>query len=149
MNQALAAGDLKAYSQLADLYKTAYQIYEAQNPTQKQEKLSKEQVKANAAEEALNTLAQMTPDYGYLVKDIPGLNLVNQGGNKYASAADALASQLGYMMSGATVKDDEFDRIKKQYIPQPFDSEEQRNYKLNAARKLIEKYKQGYEEDEK
>lgn len=149
MNQALAAGDLKAYSQLADLYKTAYQIYEAQNPTQKQEKLSKEQVKANAAEEALNTLAQMTPDYGYLVKDIPGLNLINRGGNKYASAADALASQLGYMVSGATVKDDEFDRIKKQYVPQPFDSEEQRNYKLNAARNLIEKYKQGYAEDEK
>lgn len=149
MNQALAAGDLKAYSQLADLYKTAYQIYEAQNPTQKQEKLTEKQVKANAAEEALNTLAQMSPDYGYLVKDVPVLNLVNRGGNKYASAADSLASQLGYMMSGATVTPEEFKRIKEQYIPQSFDSEEQRNYKLNAVRNLIEKYKQGYAEDEK
>lgn len=147
MNQALAAGDLKAYSQLADLYKTAYQIYEAQNPTQKQEKLSKTQQQANAAELALNELEQMTPDAGYAVKDIPLLNLVNVRGNKYASTADSLAMQIGYMMSGANIKEDEAKKIGDAYVPQPFDDEATRRYKLNQARAIISQYKNGVNTD--
>jgi hypothetical protein len=147
MNQALAAGDLKAYSQLADLYKTAYQIYEAQNPTQKQEKLSKTQQQANAAELALNELEQMAPDAGYAVKDIPLLNLVNVRGNKYASTADSLAMQIGYMMSGANIKEDEAKKIGDAYVPQPFDDEATRRYKLNQARAIISQYKNGVNTD--
>ena len=146
MNLALAAGDIKAYNQLADLYQTAYKMYEAQNPEEKQNKLSEKQQKANAAEEILNQLETMNPDYGYTVRDIPVLNLVNAGGNAYSSTADSLATQLGYMMSGATVTPAEYERIKQQYVPQPWDSEEQRRYKLQQARNVIARYQQGYEE---
>ena len=141
MSLAMAAGDYKAYDQLADLYKTAYDIYKTQaNATTKQTKLTTEQQKANAAASNLAQLESMTPDFGYMVRDIPLLNAVNMGGNKYASTADSLASQLGYLLSGATVKDDELQRIKDEYVPQPWDSEDVRQYKLSRARAVIEQY---------
>lgn len=147
MNAALSAGDITAYNQLANLYKTAYEMKKLQTgTTEKQTKLSETQQKANAAEEILNQLETMNPDYGYTVRDIPVLNLVNAGGNAYSSTADSLATQLGYMMSGATVTPAEYERIKQQYVPQPWDSEEQRRYKLQQARNVIARYQQGYEE---
>lgn len=151
MNSAMAAGDIEAYNQLANLYKSAYSMYEMQYPTQTTStastKLSEKQQKANSAEEILNSLENLDRDFGYTVRDIPVLNLVNMGGNKYSTTADALATQLGYMMSGATVTPAEYERIKQQYVPQPWDSEEQRKYKLQEARKVIAKYQQGYADE--
>lgn len=146
MNNALAAGDITAYNQLANLYQTAYKIYELQNPqaSGEKEKLSEKQQKANAAATILDKLETMAPDFGYAVRDIPVLNLVNTTGNQYASTADSLATQLGYMMSGATVTPAEYERIKMQYVPQPWDSEEQRKYKLQQAREVIRQYQNGY-----
>ena len=144
MGNAMAAGDLSAYSQLAGLYKTAYDIYKTQggvNTTQT--KLTEKQQKANAAEELLNELEGLTPDYGYSVRDIPVLNLVNARGNTYSNAADGLATALGYMMSGATVTPQEYERIKQQYVPQPWDSEDQRKIKLERARNVIAEYQKG------
>lgn len=141
MDNAMAAGDLSAYSQLASLYKTAYDIYKTQGgATTTQTKLTEKQQKANAAEELLNELEGLTPDYGYAVRDIPVLNLVNARGNTYSNAADGLATALGYMMSGATVTPQEYERIKEQYVPQPWDSEDQRQIKLQRARNVISQY---------
>ena len=146
MNSALAAGDIQAYSQLANLYKTAYDIYKTQaqlsgaSTGASTTKLSEAQQKANAAASNLTQLESMSPDFGYAVRDIPLLNVVNLGGNKYASTADSLASQLGYLLSGATIKDDELQKIKDEYVPQPWDSEEVRKYKLSRARAVIEQY---------
>lgn len=148
MNNALAAGDMKAYSQLADLYKDAYDIYKLQNETTStSQKLSKTQVQANAANDILNQLESMDPDFGYAVRDIPLLNVVNARGNSYSSTADSLATQIGYMLSGANIKDDELEYIKKEFVPQPFDSEEQRRYKLQRARNLIQQYQTAYSDN--
>lgn len=148
MNNAMAAGDITAYNQLAKMYTTAYNIYKNQaelmgegvGASAKQTKLTEKQQKANAAEELLNELEGLNPDYGYAVRDIPVLNLVNMHGNSYSKAADGLATQLGYMMSGATVTPQEYERIKEQYVPQPWDSEEQRRIKLQRARNIIAEY---------
>lgn len=148
MNNALAAGDMKAYSQLADLYKDAYDIYKLQNEANStSQKLSKTQVQANAANDILNQLESMDPDFGYAVRDIPLLNIMNVRGNSYSSTADSLATQIGYMLSGANIKDDELEYIKKEFVPQPFDSEEQRRYKLQRARNLIQQYQTAYSDN--
>ena len=149
MNNALAAGDMTAYSQLADLYKDAYSIYKTQAEAAESsaEKLSKTQVQANAASDILDQLEAMDPDYGYAVRDIPLLNLVNSRGNTYSSTADGLATQIGYMLSGANIKDDELEYIKKEFVPQPFDSEATRKYKLQRARNLIQQYQKAYSDN--
>ena len=149
MNLALAAGDIQAYNQLASLYQTAYKMYELQNPqtTTKDVKLSKTQQQANAAALALDELENMNPDFGYRVKDIPGLNLVNATGNKYASTADSLAMQIGYMLSGANIKEDEAKKIGSAYVPQPFDDDATRRYKLQQARNIIQQYQNTYVTD--
>jgi len=151
MNNALAAGDMKAYSQLADLYKDAYDIYKTQaadTTSKAAQKLSKTQQQANAASLALNELENMDPGYAYTVRDIPLLNLVNLNGNRYSSTADSLAMQIGYMLSGANIKEDEAKQIGSAYVPQPFDSEAVRNYKLQQARRIIQQYQNAYVNDE-
>ena len=150
MNNALAAGDMTAYSQLASLYKDAYDIYKTQVDTTSKaaQKLSKTQQQANAASLALNELENMDPGYAYTVRDIPLLNLVNLNGNKYSSTADSLAMQIGYMLSGANIKEDEAKQIGSAYVPQPFDSEAVRNYKLQQARRIIQQYQNAYVNDE-
>jgi len=149
MSLALAAGDIDSYNKLASLYQTAYKMYELQNPqtTTKDVKLSKTQQQANAAALALNELENMNPDFGYTVKDIPLLNLVNATGNKYSSTADSLAMQIGYMLSGANIKEDEAKKIGSAYVPQPFDDEATRKYKLQQARNIIQQYQNTYVTD--
>lgn len=150
MSLALAAGDIDSYNKLASLYQTAYKMYELQNPTttsNKEVKLSKTQQQANAAALALDELENMNPDFGYRVKDIPGLNLVNATGNKYSSTADSLAMQIGYMLSGANIKEDEAKKIGSAYVPQPFDDEATRKYKLQQARNIIQQYQNTYVTD--
>ena len=156
MSLAIAAGDLSAYSQLADLYKTAYNIYQMQNEltsgnnaSSSNTKLSKTQQQANAASISLDQLENMTPDFGYSVSSIPVLgNIVNAQGNQYESTAKSLAMQLGYMLSGANIKDNEAEAIGRAYVPQPFDSEATRQYKLQQARKIIQQYQNGYVTDD-
>ena len=144
MDLAMAAGDINAYSQLADLYKQAYNIYEMQNPTTKNEgkALSANQSKALAASQQLEQLAQMTPNAGTVASNIPLLgNLVDlTGGNEYANQAEALATTLGYLLSGANIKESEAKRIGQSYVPTAFDSENVRQQKLDRARQLIQSY---------
>jgi hypothetical protein len=144
MELAMQAGDINAYSQLADLYKQAYNIYEMQNPQTKNEgkALSTNQSKALAASQQLEQLAQMTPNAGTVASTIPVLGGIVDltGGNEYANQAEALATTLGYLLSGANIKESEAKRIGQSYVPNAFDSEAVRQQKLDRARQLIQSY---------
>ena len=144
MELALNAGDITAYGQLADLYKQAAEIDELMNPKAKTEAkaLSTSQSKALTAQQQLEALAQMKPDAGTVASGIPLLGgLVDlAGGNEYASQTDALATTLGYMLSGANIKEDEKASIYKDYVPTAIDSEAVRQQKMNHARQLIHSY---------
>ena len=144
MDLAMQAGDMNAYGQLADLYKQAYSIYELQNPTSSKnaKALSANQSKALAASQQLEQLAQMTPDAGTVASNIPLVSsLVDlAGGNQYANQAEALATTLGYLLSGANIKESEAKRIGQSYVPTAFDSEAVRQQKLDRARQLIQSY---------
>lgn len=144
MELAMQAGDITAYGQLADLYKQAYNIYEMQNPQAKTEgkALSANQSKALAASQQLEQLAQMTPNAGTVASTIPVLGGIVDltGGNEYANQAEALATTLGYLLSGANIKESEARRIGQSYVPNAFDSEKVRQQKLDRARQLIQSY---------
>lgn len=144
MQAALAAGDIDSYGKLASLYQQAYKIYgaELEPTTQKEEKaLSANQSKALAASQQLDTLAQMTPDASTALANSPLGFLVNlTGGNEYANQAKALATTLGYLMSGANIRESEAERIGQAYVPSAFDSESVRQQKLARARQLIQSY---------
>ena len=144
MELALNAGDITAYGQLADLYKQAAEIEELMNPTAKTEAkaLSTSQSKALAAQQQLDALSQMTPDAGTVASGIPLLgNIVNlTGGNEYANQASSLATTLGYLLSGANIKESEAKAIGQAYVPNAFDSEAVRQQKLERARQLIQSY---------
>lgn len=145
LDAALAAGDITAYGQLANLYKQAYNIYgPALESTQKQTEtkaLSANQSKALAASQQLEQLAQMTPDAGTAIANSPLGFLVNLGGgNEYANQAKALSTTLGYLLSGANIKESEAERIGQSYVPNAFDSEAVRQQKIARARQLIQSY---------
>lgn len=139
MEAALAAGDITAYGQLADLYKKAYAIYGQDTTAPKA--LSATQSKALTAQQQLEQLAQMSPDAGTALANSPLGFLVNLGGgNQYANQAKALATTLGYLLSGANIRETEAERIGQAYVPSAFDSEPVRQQKLARAKQLIQSY---------
>ena len=141
MEAALAAGDITAYGQLADLYKKAYAIYGQDTTTTTPKALSATQSKALTAAQQLDQLAQMTPDAGTALASSPLGFLVDLGGgNQYANQAKALATTLGYLLSGANIRETEAERIGQAYVPNAFDSEPVRQQKLERARQLIQSY---------
>ena len=144
MDAALAAGDIASYGKLADLYQQAYKIYgaDATAGTTEAKALSANQSKALAAQQQLEQLATMRPDAGTAMADIPVLsNLIGlTGGNEYANQAKALATTLGYLLSGANIKESEAERIGQSYVPNAYDSEAVRQQKLARARQLIQSY---------
>ncbi len=141
---AMQAGDYKALSQVAQLYKTAQSMFETDTKQKEPEKLSATQQRANAAATSLTQLAGLTPDIGYNLSGIPVIgNIATIGGNQYESTAKSLATQIGYMLSGANISTKEAENIGKAYVPQPFDSEEMRQYKLQQAASIIQQYQNG------
>lgn len=147
MNAALAAGDIEAYGQLADLYTQAYKIYELQNPTATSsssndaKSLSANQSKALTGLQQLQTLSGMTPDLGTALSSSPLGGLVDMfGGNDYANQAKSLALTLGYLQSGANITPREAENIGKSYIPTAYDSESVRQNKLSRAEQLLRNY---------
>lgn len=147
MTNAMMVGDTVAYERLASIYDMLNAAYERQieSSSPSQTKLSATQQRANAAELALDELAQMEPDFGYSVSNIPVLGgIVNLQGNNYESAARSLATQIGFMMSGANISEGEAFNIGKSYIPQPQDDEATRQAKLNRARNIIQQYQNTY-----
>jgi hypothetical protein len=143
MEMARKAGDATAFGQLYSMYQDAVGS-QAKTTTNK---LTDKQRQANAAARALADFEQVTPNFGYDVSDIPVVgNIANWGGNEYLSKAEALALQIGYMLSGATVNKDEARKIGMSYIPQPRDSEAVRKSKLAQLRGIISDYQQTYAE---
>ena len=144
MQLAMDAGDANAWGSLLQMYNSA--VADAQKEsTSEQNKLTDTQRRAYAAESSLNELEQLTPDLGYMLSDVPVIgNIATLGGNTYDAAATSLATQIGYMLSGANIKEEEAQRIGESYVPQPFDSEETRKLKLQRARRIIEQYKNTY-----
>ena len=145
MERALAAGDINAYSQLADLYQQAYKIYGLQNPeaasTSSAKDLTTNQAKAYTGLQQLTDLAQMTPDLGTALASTPAGGLVNLfGGNEYSNQAKALATTIGYLMSGANIREQEAQRIGQAYVPTAFDSEQVKQQKLSRAEQLLRSY---------
>lgn len=139
MDRALAAGDITAYGQLANLYKQAYSIYGQETATPKA--LTASQSKALTGLQQAEQLAQMTPDAGTAIANSPLGFLVNLGGgNEYANQAKALATTIGYLLSGATIKPDEAASIGQSYVPTAYDSEQTRQQKLARARQLLSNY---------
>ena len=83
----------------------------------------------------------MTPDAGTALASSPLGFLVDLGGgNQYANQAKALATTLGYLLSGANIRETEAERIGQAYVPNAFDSEPVRQQKLERARQLIQSY---------
>ena len=143
MNMALAAGDITAYSQLADLYKQAYNIYSLQNPTATTttKDLTANQSKALTGLQQLQTLSQMQPGVGTALVNSPLGGVVNMfGGDEYANQAQSLALTLGYLQSGANITPREAESIGKSYIPTAYDSENVRQQKLSRAEQLLRNY---------
>ena len=141
MDRALAAGDITAYGQLADLYKKAYAIYGQDTTATTAKALSANQAKALTAQGQLEKLAQMSPDAGTALANSPLGFLVNLGGgNEYANQAKSLATTLGYLLSGANIKESEAERIGQAYVPTAFDSEAVKQQKIERARQLIQSY---------
>lgn len=144
MERALAAGDINAYSTLANLYKQAAQIYELQNPTATKSEakaLSANQSKALTGLQQLQTLANMTPDLGTALASSPLGGVVDMlGGNDYANQAKSLSLTLGYLQSGANITPREAENIGKSYIPTAYDSENVRQQKLSRAEQLLRNY---------
>lgn len=140
MDAALAAGDIMSYGKLADLYQQAYKIY-GQGTTTTAKALSANQAKALTAQQQLEQLAQMSPDAGTALANSPLGFLVNlTGGNEYANQAKSLATTLGYLLSGANIKESEAERIGQAYVPTAFDSESVKQQKIARARQLIQSY---------
>jgi len=141
MDRALAAGDMTAYGQLADLYKKAYSIYGTTTTTAEPKALSATQSKALAASQQLDQLETMKPGASTALANSPLGFLVNLGGgDQYANQSKALATTLGYLLSGANIRETEAERIGQAYVPSAFDSEPVRQQKLARARQLIQSY---------
>lgn len=144
MERALAAGDINAYSTLANLYKQAAQMYKLQNPTTTKSEpkaLSANQSKALTGLQQLQTLANMTPDLGTALANSPLGGVVDMlGGNDYANQAKSLALTLGYLQSGANITPREAENIGRAYIPSAYDSAQVRQQKLSRAEQLLRNY---------
>lgn len=144
---ALDANDEDAFATLYGMYQNSAANLAKNTASASQVKLTDKQRQANAAADALADFEQAESNFGYDVSDIPVLGAIaNIGGNDYTSRAEALATQVGYMLSGATINKDEAKKIGTSYVPQPRDSEAVRQSKINRLRGIISDYQQTYSE---
>ena len=150
LTSAIDANDGEAFATLYGMYQdaAAQAAKSAQGNSGSNEKLTDTQRRAYAAENALSELATIEPDAAYNLSKIPVIgDIATMGGNQYKSATNSLATQIGYMLSGANITPAEAERIGNSYVPQPFDNETVRRQKLQRASDLIQRYKSGYAED--
>lgn len=143
MSAAIDADDAEAFGALYGMYQDA--LANLQKTTSSETKLTDKQRQANAAALALDDFETVEPNAAYDVSDIPVIGAIaNLGGNEYTSKAEALALQLGYMLSGATVNREEAKNIGMAYVPQPRDNAAVRQSKLNQIRGIISEYQKTY-----
>lgn len=139
--------DVEAFTTLYGMYQDALaeQQKSASSASGSQEKLTDTQRRAYAADNAWRELSTIEPDAAYNLSKIPVIgDIATFGGNQYKSATNSLATQIGYMLSGANITPAEAERIGNSYVPQPFDNETTRAQKLQRAKEIIERYKSGY-----
>lgn len=151
MSGAINDNDIEAFATLYQMYQDSLSNLNKQSRTTdsstKSTKLTDTQRRANAAMNSLDRISTMTPDLGYNLSGIPVIgDIATWGGNDYESEAKSLAQQIGYMLSGANIKEEEAYNIGKAYVPQPFDSEQTRKSKLQRAYDIIQQYQNGYAE---
>lgn len=145
MSSAIDDNNVDAFAPLYGMYQDALSNLQKQNTSSSETKLTATQQRANAAMNSLERLSGMTPDLGYNLSSIPVIgNIATFGGNDYESEAKSLAQQIGYMVSGSNIKDNEAEAIGKAYVPQPWDSEQTRQSKLRRAYEIISQYQNGY-----
>ena len=145
MTSAIDANDADAFGTLYSMYQEA--LSNNKSTSSSEVKLTDKQRQANAAERALNDFEGAEHNFAYDVSDIPLIGgIANLGGNEYQSKAEALALQVGYMLSGATVNKEEAKNIGMAYVPQPRDNEAVRKSKLNQLRGIISDYQKTYAE---
>lgn len=151
MSAAIDADDVNAFASLYGMYQDSIASLQKQAESANKstsQKFTATQQRANAAMNSLNRLATMNPDLGYNLSGIPIIgDIATFGGNDYESEAGSLAQQIGYMVSGANIKEDEARNIGKAYVPQPWDSEQTRRAKLQRAREIIQQYQAGTAEE--
>ena len=84
----------------------------------------------------------MRPDAGTAMADIPVLSTLSDltGGNEYANQSKALATTLGYLLSGANIKESEAARIGQSYVPNALRLRGSTPSKSSHARQLIQSY---------
>lgn len=144
MYRARAAGDNNAATELYNMYQSA--LGNGTTSTE-QVKLTDKQRQANAAARALDDMVNAENNFAYDISDIPIIGgLANMTGNDYKAKAEALALQVGYMLSGATVNAQEAKNIGMAYVPQPRENETERKRKLAQLRAIISDYQQTYAE---
>lgn len=152
MSSAIDDNDVTAFASLYGMYQDALSKLQSEaaaatTSTTSATKLTDKQRQANAAARALEDFEQAEHNFAYDVSDIPVVgNIATFGGNDYASKAEALALQVGYMLSGATVNKEEAKKIGEAYVPQPRDNAVTRQNKLNQLRGIISDYQQTYAE---
>ena len=146
MTSAINADDATAFGTLYSMYQDALSNLQKNSSTSSSDvKLTDKQRQANAAARALDDFEQAENNFAYDVSDIPILGgIANLGGNDYASKAEALALQIGYMLSGATVNKEEAKNIGMAYVPQPRENETVRRNKLAQLRGIISDYQKTY-----
>lgn len=147
LRRAKNAEDYDAFGSLYEMYQNGIASAQKQATNNSEVKLTDKQRQANAAARALDDFEQAESNFGYDVSDIPVIGAIaNLGGNDYRSKAEALALQIGYMLSGATVNKDEAQKIGMAYVPQPRDSEAIRKSKLAQLKGIISDYQRTYAE---
>ena len=153
LNQSIEDNDVALFAELYNMYQDSLANLQKNSGSTSatQNKLTDTQRRAYAAENSLGELEAIVNgnDNGtkvaYAMRDVPILGgITNIGGNSYDQAANSLATQIGYMMSGANIKEEEARRIGQSYVPQPFDNDAVKLQKLQRARQIIEQYKNTY-----
>lgn len=141
LTSAINDRDVTAFAQLYEMYQDQLANLQKNASSTSGQKLNTTQQRANAALTSWQRLSQMTPDLGYNLSNIPIIGgIATLGGNDYEGEAKSLAQQIGYMVSGANIKQEEAENIGKAYVPQPWDSENTRKLKLQRAYEIIQQY---------
>lgn len=143
MDNALAAGDLSAYNQLANLYKTAYSMYNLRNPQEAELSQTEKtrQAKFQNADAALSQLENMFSTAGGAQGNIRGglaTWLSSLGMNDTINSYNQSAKSLINQISAAT------GTIDKGLIPQVTDSEEEAEQKIAELKRLLQQSKASY-----
>lgn len=150
MNLALAAGDVQSYNSLANLYQTAYKMYELQNPQESTTKMTtaeKNQLaKLESAGTALDELEQLYSKAGggqgiiggNIANFLGGLGL-NSDVNTYNQLSQGLINQIGAAIGKTDSLNTEGEVQRAlSLVPKITDDNQTAMNKLAALRQLLQ-----------